>query len=132
VVDFLDLKQHEFVFVELEITLPVILCHTYIETHSLKIQGRGYLMFLLKSQGGSRVSGENSQAGGGSPYFGVYCIFINKCIKVCLRGVLYLPLPPPHPPAPPRVHQCIPTYFKNVLGFRPTKAEPRKIKQKKT
>jgi hypothetical protein len=37
---------------------------------------------------------------GGSPYFGFYCIFINKCFEICLRGVSYLPspLPPPHPP----------------------------------
>jgi hypothetical protein len=38
---------------------------------------------------------------GGSPYFGFYCIFINKCFEICLRGVLYLPSPlPPPPPSP--------------------------------
>ncbi len=31
-----------------------------------------------------------------SPYFGFYCIFINKCFEICLRGVLYLPSPPPY------------------------------------
>jgi hypothetical protein len=38
----------------------------------------------------------------GSPYFGFYCIFINKCFEIFLRGVLFLlssfsllPNPPP-------------------------------------
>jgi hypothetical protein len=30
---------------------------------------------------------------GGSPYFWFYCIFINKCLKIFLSAVLYLPSP---------------------------------------
>ena len=45
---------------------------------------------------------------GGSPHFGLYCIFSNKCFEICLGGVLYLPSPfPPHPP--PRVHLWLET-----------------------
>jgi hypothetical protein len=64
----------------------------YIDAHGLKIRGRGYLMFLPKSLSGSRLSGKIAW-GGGSPYFGFYCIFMNKCFEICMRGVLYLPSP---------------------------------------
>ncbi len=58
-------------------------------------KSRGYLMFLTKFLGGgSRLSGKLP---GGSLYFGFYCICINKCFEICLRGVLYLPSTPPHP-----------------------------------
>ena len=40
--------------------------------------------------GGSRLSGKIAW---GSPYFRFYCIFINKCFEICLRGVIYLPSP---------------------------------------
>ncbi len=35
--------------------------------------------------------------GWGFPYFGFYCVFINKRFEICLRGVLYLPSPPTPP-----------------------------------
>jgi hypothetical protein len=50
-------------------------------------------MFFAKIPRGSRLSGKIAR--GGSPYFGFYCIFINKCFEICLRGVLYLPFPLP-------------------------------------
>ncbi len=62
-----------------------------IDAHGLKIQGRGYLMFLAKIPRGGQ--GFQEKLPGGSPYFGFYCIFINKCLEICLRGVLYLPSP---------------------------------------
>ncbi len=68
-----------------------------------KSSGGGTRCFLPKSLRGSRLSGKI--AWGGSPYyFMFYCVFINKCFEICLRGVLYLPShhltptsPPPHP-----------------------------------
>ena len=68
----------------------------YIDAYGLKIQGRGYLKFLPKSLGGrSRLSGKIAR---GSPYFGFYCTFINKCFEICLGGPIFtLPLPPPPP-----------------------------------
>ncbi len=75
-----------------------------IDAHGLTIQGRGYMMFFAKIPRGSRFSGKIAW-GGGSPYFGFYCIFINKCFEICLRGVLYLPPPPPPHLTPPPV--CI-------------------------
>ena len=62
-----------------------------IDAHGLKIQGRGYLMFFAKIPRGVKAFRKNCL--GGSPYFGFYCIFINKCFEICLRGVLYLPSP---------------------------------------
>jgi hypothetical protein len=51
----------------------------FIDAHGLKIQGRGYGMFLPKflrgGPGGSRVSGKIAR---GYTYFAFYCIFINK------------------------------------------------------
>jgi hypothetical protein len=71
-----------------------------IDAHGLKIQGTGSLKFLPKSLGGG---GFREKLPGGVPlpisgfiYF--YCIFINKCFEICLRGVLYLPLPLTPPP----------------------------------
>jgi hypothetical protein len=57
-------------------------------------------MFLPKSLG--RVKAFRKNCLGGSPYFGFYCVFINKCFEICLRGILYLPssLPPPTSPPP--------------------------------
>ncbi len=69
-----------------------------IDAHGLKIQGRGYLMFFAKIPKGVKAFRKNC-LGGGSPYFGFYCIFINKCFEIRLRVVLYLPSPlPPSPP----------------------------------
>ncbi len=67
-----------------------------IDAHGLKIQGRGYLMFFVRIPGGVKAFRKNCRGGGG-PYFGFYCIFINKCFEICLRGVLYLPSPIPPP-----------------------------------
>ncbi len=66
-----------------------------IDAHGLKIQGRGYLIFFTKIPRGVKAFRKNCL--GGSPYFGFYCIFINKCFEICLRGVLYLPSPLPSP-----------------------------------
>ncbi len=67
---------------------------TNIDAHGLKIQGRGYLKFFAKiPRGGVKAFKKNCL--GGSPFFGFYCIFINKCFEICLRGILYLPSPPP-------------------------------------
>jgi hypothetical protein len=59
-----------------------------IDAHGLKIQGRGYLKFFLKSLGGQ---GFQEKLPRGSSYFGFYCIFINN-----LEGgpIFTLPLPP--------------------------------------
>jgi hypothetical protein len=59
----------------------------------LKIQGRGYLMCFCQNP---EVKGFRKNCLGGSPYFGFYCIFINKCFEICLRGILYLPSPSPY------------------------------------
>jgi hypothetical protein len=62
-----------------------------IDAHGLKIQGRGYLLFFAKiPRGGGQGFQEKLPGGGGSPYFGFYCIFINKSFEI-----LYLPSPPP-------------------------------------
>ncbi len=53
----------------------------------MKIQG-GYLKFLPKSLGGSRLSGKI--AWGGSPYFGFYWIFINKFFKNLPGGCCFI------------------------------------------
>ncbi len=78
-----------------------------IDAHGLKIQGRGNLMFFAKIPRGVKAFRKNSLGGGGPPYFGFYCIFINKCFEICLRGVLYLPSPLPLPHPPPCVHLCV-------------------------
>ncbi len=54
-------------------------------------------IYVPKSLGESRLSGKI--AWGGSPFFGIYCVFINKCFEICLRG--YYIYPPPPPPLPP-------------------------------
>ncbi len=72
-----------------------------IDAHGLNIQGRGYLMFFAKIPRGGQGFQEKLPGGGGSPYFGFYCIFINKCFEICLRGVLYVPSPSPHLTPPP-------------------------------
>ncbi len=66
-----------------------------IDVHGLKI----LLDFFVKIPRGVKAFRKNCR-GGGSPYLGFYCIFINKCFEICQRGVLYLPspLPPTSPP----------------------------------
>jgi len=61
----------------------------------LKIHGKGYLKFVPKSLGGSRLS---EKMPGGNPYFGFYCIFINKYFEICLRGASIYPPPSPLTP----------------------------------
>ncbi len=52
-----------------------------IDTHGLKIQGRG-----------SRLSGKITS---GVPYFGFYCIFINMCLNLPGGGPIFTLSPPP-------------------------------------
>ncbi len=69
-----------------------------IDAHGLKIQGRGYGMFLPKFLGG--VKGFRKNCYGGSTYFAFYCIFINKFFKNLPGGVLFHTPPPPLAPPP--------------------------------
>ncbi len=80
----------------------------------LKIQGRGYLMFFAKIPRGVKAFRKNCLVG--SPYFGFYCIFINKCFEKCLRGVSYLPSPltPTSPPPPVCIYEH---YLQKKLQF---------------
>jgi hypothetical protein len=62
-----------------------------IDAYGLKIQG-GYLKFLPKSRGGSRVSGKIAR---GSPLIlGFIAFLLTSFSKICLGGdVSYLPPP---------------------------------------
>ncbi len=51
-------------------------------------------VFCQNPQGGQ---GFQEKIAWGVPYFGFYCIFINKWFEICLRGVLHLPSPLPPP-----------------------------------
>jgi hypothetical protein len=44
---------------------------------------------------------------GGSPYFGFYCIFINKCFEIYLRGYYIYPTPYPHLTSPMCIYGCM-------------------------
>jgi hypothetical protein len=77
-----------------------------IHAHGLKIQGRGYLMFFAKIPREGQGFQEKLRGGWGSSYFGFYCIFINKCFEICLRGLLYLPSTLTPTSSPPHVHLC--------------------------
>ncbi len=57
-----------------------------------KSRGGGTWCFLTKSPRGVKAFRKNCLEGGGS-YFRFYCVFINKCFEICLKGVLYLPSP---------------------------------------
>jgi hypothetical protein len=70
-----------------------------IDAHGLKIQGKGYLMFLPKSLGGGGGSRLSGKIAGGSPYFGFYCILLTSFSKICL-GVLFHPPSTLTPPPP--------------------------------
>ncbi len=67
----------------------------WIDAYGLKIQGRGNLMFLTKFLGwGGQGFQKNCRWGGWSPFFGFYCIFINMCFEICLRGGTIFTLTP--------------------------------------
>ncbi len=69
----------------------------------------GSWIFCKNPFGGRGQGFQERLQGGGTPYFGFLCIFINKCFEICLGGVLYLTSPfPPHPPLP-RVHLWLET-----------------------
>ncbi len=68
-----------------------------IDAHGLKIQGRGVSEVFAKIPGGGGGQGfQKKLPGGGSPYFGFYCIFINNCFEICQRGTIFT-----LPPGPP-------------------------------
>ncbi len=49
-------------------------------------------MFFAKIRRGVKAFRQKLPVGGGgavSPDLGFYCVFINKCFEICLRGVLY-------------------------------------------
>ena len=67
------------------------------------------------------VQGFQEKLPGGSPYFGFYCIFYCKCFEICLRGVLYLPVPL----TPPMIDDLVFNFFiqwksLNVITFGPS------------
>jgi hypothetical protein len=63
-----------------------------VDAHGLKIQGRGYLKFFAKITWGVKAFRKNCL--GGSPYFGFYCIFINKCFESLCLNWYHLLRPP--------------------------------------
>jgi hypothetical protein len=67
-------------------------------------------MFFAKIPRGGQ--GFQEKLPGGSPYFGFYCIFINKCFEICLRG--YYIYPPPSPTSPPLVCIYVLAIFKQL------------------
>ncbi len=82
--------------------------------------GEGVPDVFAKIPRGSRLSGKIAWVG--SPYFGFYCIFINKCFEICLRGVLYLPSPLPQLNPPVCIYGCVlgrkpPSMFINKLCY---------------
>jgi hypothetical protein len=77
-----------------------------IDAHGLKIQGRGYLIFLPKSLvgGGSRLSGKIAWRG--PPILDFIAFLLTSFSKICLGERVLLFYPPP--PAPlPCVHLCL-------------------------
>ncbi len=76
-----------------------------IETRGLKIQESclGVAQFFAKIHKGGQGF-QDKLPWGGSPYYGCYSIFINKCFEICLGGgVSYINLSP----CPPHPH-CVP------------------------
>jgi hypothetical protein len=69
-----------------------------IDAHGLKIQERGYLMFLPKSLVGvSRLSGKIAWRG--TPILGFIAFLLTSFSKICLgERVLFYPPPPGRPP----------------------------------
>jgi hypothetical protein len=81
-------------------------------------------MFLPKSQGGPGGQGFQEKLPWGSPYFGFYCIYINKRFEICLRGVLYLPSPLPHLTPPVCIYEWLRAELRLVQClFPPLKIE---------
>jgi hypothetical protein len=72
-----------------------------IDAHGLKIQGKGYGMFLPKflGGGGSRVSGKIARVG--LPILRFIAFLLTSFSKICLGGCCFIP---PSPPYPPCVH----------------------------
>ncbi len=64
-----------------------------IDAHGLKIQGRGYLMFLPKSLGGSRLSVKIARVGEGLPILGFISFLLTSFLKICLGGAVSSPPP---------------------------------------
>ncbi len=68
-----------------------------IDAHGLKIQGRGYGMFLPKLQGGVKGFRKNCQ--GGPPILRFIAFLLTSFSKICLGGgCCFIPSPPPLPP----------------------------------
>jgi hypothetical protein len=64
-----------------------------IDAHGLKIQGRGYLKFLLKSLGGSWLSGNTAIEG--LPISGFISFLLTSVLKFAFKCHIFtLPLPP--------------------------------------
>ncbi len=80
--------------------------HEPIDAHGLKIQGRGYGMFVPKflGGGGSRVSGKIAK--GGPPILRFIAFLLTSFSKICLGGCCFIH-PPPPPLPPPCVHLCM-------------------------
>jgi hypothetical protein len=68
-----------------------------IDAHGLKIQGRGYGMFLPKFLEGFKGFRKNCQ--GGTPILRFIAFLLTSFLKI-LRGVLFHTPPPPLPPPP--------------------------------
>ena len=67
----------------------------FIDAHRLKSRGWGTWCFLPKSLGGG--GGVKAFRKNSFPYFGFYCISINKCFEIYLRGDYIYPSPHPSP-----------------------------------
>jgi len=100
----------QFKFIKGKLRVRCSVCREGIDAHGLKIQGRGYLKFLSKFLGG--MQGFQEKMPVGSPYFGVYWIFINKCFEICLGGTIFT-----LPPLKTCVHLCVkgPSSFSPIL-----------------
>jgi hypothetical protein len=79
----------------------------------VKNPGEGVAQIFAKNPGGQVFQ---EKLPGRSPYFGYYCIFINKSFEIRLWGLKFnLPLP-----SPPCVHLWLWALDKQTIGDRPT------------